>query len=114
MRRSSDIDHTVRRGARSGRSRLVVHLAVPREGGPTTAGFAVSRAVGPAVVRNRVKRRLRHLVAQRLDGLPSGSRLVVRALPPAATSTSQELGEDLDAALRGAVRRLGRGSEAPS
>jgi ribonuclease P protein component len=105
MRRSRDIDLTVRRGARSGRPRLVVHLALSAEGGPTTAGFAVSKAVGTAVVRNRVKRRLRHLVAARLASLPPGARLVVRALPPAASSTSAELASDLDGALRAAVRR---------
>jgi ribonuclease P protein component len=63
-------------------------------------GFVVSKAVGNAVVRHRVARRLRHLVRARLAGLPEGAALVVRALPPAATSTSDELGEDLDASLR--------------
>ena len=41
----------------------------------------VPRAVGPAVTRNRVRRRLRHLLRDRLDRLPAGSRLVVRVLP---------------------------------
>ena len=64
------------------------------------AGFVVSKAVGNAVVRHRVTRRLRHLVASRLDALPAGAMLVVRALPPAATATSRELGADLDSGLR--------------
>jgi len=105
MRRSQEIDATVRAGARSGRSRLVVHLALSVQDGPTTAGFAVSRAVGGSVVRNQVKRRLRPLVAARLQDLPAGSRLVVRALPPAAGSSSAELAADLDSALRTAIRR---------
>ncbi len=62
-------------------------------------GFVVSGAVGSAVTRNRVRRRLRHLVAQRLDALPAG-RLVVRALAPAAHATSAELAVDLDGCLR--------------
>jgi hypothetical protein len=33
--------------------------------------------------------------------------LVVRALPPASSAASVELGADLDAALRGALRKLG-------
>ena len=45
-------------------------------------------------------RRLRHLVSARLGTLPEGSALVVRALPAAATASSEELGADLDAALR--------------
>lgn len=64
----------------------------------------MSKAVGNAVVRHRVTRRLRHLVADRLALLPAGALLVVRALPPAATATSTELAADLDSGLRKAVR----------
>lgn len=86
-----------------------MHLDLTRPGGvpehvPPRAGFVVSKAVGNAVVRHRVSRRLRHLVADRLDGLPAGAALVVRALPPAADASSAELGRDLDSAL-GAARR---------
>ncbi len=59
------------------------------------------------MVRHRVTRRLRHLVAPRLERLPAGSLLVVRALPPAAAATSAELAVDLDAAMSGAMRKLG-------
>jgi ribonuclease P protein component len=54
-----------------------------------------------------VARRLRHLVRDRLAGLPEDSLLVVRALPRAASATSLELGEDLDAGLRSALRKRG-------
>jgi len=99
---------TIRRGRRAGRSRLVVHLnsdAREPDGSPPRAGFVVSKAVGNAVVRHRVARRLRHVVGPRLATLPPGSLLVVRALPPAATASSAELGADLDAGLRSALRR---------
>ncbi len=62
-------------------------------------GFVVSRAVGPAVTRNQVKRRLRHLVRGRLADLPPDSMLVVRALPAAATASSVELAAELDRSL---------------
>jgi ribonuclease P protein component len=62
-------------------------------------GFVVSKAVGPAVVRNRVRRRLRHLARERLASLPGSAVLVVRALPPAADAPSSALAEDLDRAL---------------
>jgi ribonuclease P protein component len=67
----------------------------------------VSKAVGGSVVRHRVSRRLRHLLAPRLDGLPAGAMVVVRALPPAAEATSAELGVDLDAGLHGVLRKAG-------
>jgi len=110
LRRSTDFGAAVRGGRRAGRSTLVAHLAVPEASSapptiaPARAGFVVSKAVGPAVVRTAVKRRLRHLVRSRLGQLPPGSLLVVRALPPAADADSATLGADLDSALRKLLR----------
>lgn len=107
LRRRDEFTSALRGGRRAGRTSLVVHLAPSDDSapGPPRAGFVVSKAVGNSVVRHRVIRRLRHLVASRLDGLPPGSTLVVRALPPSATRSSDALGVDLDSALR---RLLGR------
>lgn len=104
MRNSEDFRQTIRSGKRSARPTLVAHVipgvhSVPGGGGHTSVGFVVSKAVGPAVVRNRVKRRLRHLTRERLALLPAGSRLVIRALPRAAQETSSTLAGDLDVAL---------------
>jgi ribonuclease P protein component len=66
-------------------------------------GLVVSKAVGNAVARNRVKRRLRHLARTRLERLPDGSLLVIRALPAAASASSAVLGADLDRALQRVV-----------
>jgi ribonuclease P protein component len=120
MRRSAEFGAAVRGGKRAGRSTLVAHLAVPEaspppgdsavpngpQGAPAAprAGFVVSKAVGPAVVRTTVKRRLRHLVRDRIALLPPGSLLVVRALPSAAAADSAALGADLDSALRKLLR----------
>jgi ribonuclease P protein component len=67
----------------------------------------VSKAVGGAVVRNKVKRRLRHLMRDRLSALPPGSLVVVRALPGAGDAEHAQLARDLDAALQ---RLLGGGA----
>jgi ribonuclease P protein component len=111
LRRREDFTAAVRGGRRAGRGSLVVHLALPSEDLPTTpaphparAGFVVPRAVGGAVVRNRVRRRLRHLVRERLGELPPGSRLVVRTLPSAGVSAYPQLALDLELALRAARR----------
>jgi ribonuclease P protein component len=66
---------------------------------PARAGLIVSRKVGGSVVRHRVSRRLRAQLASRLDGLPPGARVVVRALPSAAEASSTSLGRQLDAAF---------------
>ncbi|MEV8516194.1 ribonuclease P protein component [Dactylosporangium sp. NPDC051484] len=82
---------------------------VAPESGSARAGFVVSKAVGNAVVRNAVKRRLRHLVRARIAALPAGSVLVVRALPEAAGLRYDMLERDLDAALEAARRPKNRG-----
>ncbi|WP_431958969.1 ribonuclease P protein component [Actinacidiphila sp. bgisy160] len=109
LRRRQDFAIAVRRGRRAGRPLLVVHLRTDSEtrdphaaGGsasPARAGFVVSKAVGGAVTRNLVKRRLRHLVRERLSVLPPGSLVVVRALPGAGDADHAQLARDLDAAL---------------
>nr|WP_157168309.1 ribonuclease P protein component [Streptomyces typhae] len=115
LRRREDFATAVRRGRRAGRPLLVVHLRsgatdphVPGESlPPPRAGFVVSKAVGGAVVRNKVKRRLRHLMSDRAAQLPPGSLVVVRALPGAGDADHAQLARDLDAALE---RLLGGGA----
>jgi ribonuclease P protein component len=100
-----DFRSTIRRGVRVGRPSLVLHAgATPGRDG-VRVGFVVSKAVGNAVTRNRVKRRLRHLATAELIGTPGGVDVVVRALPPAADPRT-DLGAELSAAWVKAVRRL--------
>jgi ribonuclease P protein component len=108
MRRQHEFSDVVRRGSRSGRTLLAGYLLVPAgaaEDAPPRAGFVVSRAVGPAVVRNRVRRRLRALVREYLSSLPGGSLLVVRAHPQAATARQADLAAELDLVMNTLVRR---------
>jgi len=107
---SRDFGLAVRRGRRAGTATLVVHLLTGPDGPEAEApasrvGFVVGKAVGPAVTRNLVKRRLRALIRERLDSLPRGSTLVVRALPAAAHASYVALGTDVDRALSRATSR---------
>ena len=104
LRASDAFALTVRRGRRSGRPLLTVHLLVTSEDAPPRAGLVVSKGVGGSVVRHRVARRLRHLLRDRVAALPRGASLVVRAAPAAATASSAALGADLDAALARVAR----------
>ena len=84
-----------------------MHLATPEGDGPALVGFVVSKAVGNSVVRNRVKRRLRHLAREHVSALPGSAVLVVRALPAAAGASYAELGADLERCLRRVSGRSG-------
>ena len=106
LKGSEDFRATIRRGTRVGRASLVVHAGRAPGHDGARVGLVVSKAVGNAVTRNRVKRRLRHLALPQLASTPGGVDIVVRALPPAARAGS-ELGAELTAAWTKAVRRLG-------
>lgn len=96
MRRGEDFSLAVRRGRRAGSTHLALHL-IQRPGSAEQArvGLVVSKVVGNAVVRTRVKRRLRAVAAGHLDRFPEGSLVVLRATPASATATSQQLNADL-------------------
>ena len=113
MRKHSEFSRAMRGGRRAGRPLVSGHLlARPGLHEPARVGFVVSKAVGGAVVRNRVKRRLRHLARGYLGSLPEGSLLVVRANPRAATARQAELAAELDLVIRALLRRQG-GTQGP-
>jgi ribonuclease P protein component len=94
-----------RAAAAAGAIRVQVTL---NQVGVARVGFVVPRSVGGAVVRNRVRRRLRALLAPRLSR-HSGIDVVVAATEAAATRPFGALAVDLDASLAGALRRLPAG-----
>jgi ribonuclease P protein component len=108
--------HAVRRGRRAGGRTLVVHLVLTEDPLPPRVGLVVSRGVGNAVVRNRVKRRLRHLAREHvpvLQELPGSAVLVVRAQPAVAGASYAELGRELARCLGTAADKAVRGHEDP-
>ncbi|MGC0272839.1 ribonuclease P protein component [Pseudactinotalea sp. Z1739] len=111
MRRSAEFADTIGGGGRSAGRYLVVHALLdddPTPAGPARVGFVVSKAVGGAVQRNRVRRRLRAIMAEILRDVPAGAGLVMRARPPAASATFGQLRADANAQVSRAVRRGSR------
>lgn len=123
---SEEFRQTIRKGKRAGGGTVVVHLAHRRPSkvtddtsqslapmcnindlttSPPRFGFIVSKAVGNAVVRHAVSRKLRPIMMGLVSELEPGDRLIIRALPPAATATSKELTADVQKALRKIKRR---------
>ncbi|MGH6885819.1 MAG: ribonuclease P protein component, partial [Geminicoccales bacterium] len=70
---------------------------------PPRVGFVVGRALGDAVARNAVRRRLRHMMRDRIGRLPAGTRVVIRARPEAVGAPRAALANDLDGALARAL-----------
>jgi ribonuclease P protein component len=97
--RPEDFRTVVRRGRRSS-SPLAVYYRLEREASdPIRFGFIVSRAVGGAVERNLMRRRMRSVGRQFVDAGALGSDVVVRALPGSAQHDWASLSADMHDAL---------------
>ncbi len=104
LSRSAEFERAYRQGRSHGNRHLVLY-AFARTGPADEAprlGLSVSRKVGGAVDRNRVKRLLREAFDAELAAIPRGLDIVVVARPPA-----RELAErgGLEG-MRGALREL--------
>lgn len=89
---------------------MVVQMRERGDDGPPRVGFTATRKLGNAVIRNRVKRRLREIARLRLAPLARRGRdyvLIGRA--PAAVRPFPDLEKDLAAALK----RLHRADQLP-
>ena len=79
--RPADFRMAVRRGRRIGTRNALIHSYNRRDDGPVRFGFIVTKAVGGAVTRNLVRRRLKAVGYELLPALGSGRDVVIRALP---------------------------------
>jgi ribonuclease P protein component len=101
MLRSVADFEALRQGSR-GRSDALVAVRVRETGLPTVrVGFATGRKLGGAVVRNRVRRRLRHIVRAQSPRLAPGRDILIVVRPAGATVDQARLADSLERALRG-------------
>jgi ribonuclease P protein component len=88
---------------------LVLHVA-PNDLGRARVGITVSGRVGKAVVRNRVRRRLREALRARFGTLAAGFDVLVVARPPSALASWPELNQALDTVLQRAGATVAAGT----
>ena len=116
LSRSAEFERVYRQG-RSKANRFLVLYAFPREDDASEAvqssgprlGLSVSRRVGGAVDRTRVKRVLREAFWAEVDRLPAGADYVVVARPDARELAEREGMQGVRSALSELVDQLPRG-----
>jgi ribonuclease P protein component len=94
----------VYRGGRRRSSAQFVVFFRPNEAGRSRFGISVKKALGGAVVRNRVKRRIREILRLNTPEIPAGWDIVIH---PRASATRKEysaLEAELTSLLRGALK----------
>lgn len=92
----------VRRGRRTSTPHAVLYRIVGEPTGPRF-GVVVSKQVGGAVVRNRIRRRIHAICAGSLSLVPSTDLIVVRVLPGAHEASWDTLRTEIGDGLRRAV-----------
>lgn len=98
--KGDDYRHIVRKGNRVGGASCITHAVFyVDEHRPARFGFIVSKAVGNAVIRNLVRRRMKTVVDRLLAGGFQGADVVFRALPTAANLPFAQLESDIEKAL---------------
>ncbi|MHA6693702.1 ribonuclease P protein component [Homoserinimonas sp. A520] len=101
---ADDYRNTVRRGRRSRTGNTVVYLVQRGSAGGPRFGFIVSKAVGNAVTRNLIRRRLKS-ACRSLVRLDADVDVVVRALPSARHIAWTELENEVTTAVRKGMGR---------
>jgi ribonuclease P protein component len=82
---------------------LLVHASCPS--GPARLGITVTRKIGGAVVRNRIKRAVRETFRRCRGALPDRLAIVVIARTGVAALAGREIAAELEPALRGVGER---------
>lgn len=109
LTRADDFRNAFKGGSRYSTEHLVANVvSQPTTEAASRFGFVVSKAVGGAVQRNLVKRRLRHVARELILEIPESLDVVVRALPGAAELPWIRLREEAFEAVLAAAKKNGR------
>jgi len=114
LSRSAEFERVYRQGRSTANRHLVLYSFPNPSAERPRLGLSVSRKVGGAVERNRVKRLLREAFAQAEGGLRPGHDVVVVARPSAGELAEREGLAGMDAALAELISRAGLRSGEPA
>ena len=114
LSRSAEFERVYRQGRSTASRELVLYVFPNADSEHPRLGLSVSRKVGGAVARNRVKRLLKEALAHAGAGVPPGHDLVVVARPDALGLVERGGLEAVEGALAELLARAGLAAGAPA
>jgi ribonuclease P protein component len=111
--RKSDFEAVYRRGARLKSPQFVVFYCAT-DGARSRFGISVKKALGNAVVRNRIRRRIREILRRNLQEIPSGWDFVMHPRRSVASSNFAALQTELVGLLRNIRSEAPTGAPRPA
>ncbi len=95
LRQRSDFRRVFRCGKSVANRQFVLYSYARKDNGPVRIGISVSKKVGNAVVRNRIRRRVKEVVRQWTEQLPEQNDFIIIARRPAAEMDYKQIQSSL-------------------
>jgi ribonuclease P protein component len=112
LKKNKEFQSVFKRGISNANRQFVVYYSERTNGPNFRVGISVSKRVGNAVIRNRIKRRVREVIRELEDDLSEGKDYVIIARKPTADMSFHQIKSSLIHVLKrsGVLRRGNRGS----
>jgi ribonuclease P protein component len=102
--RRAEFEAVYRNGRRRSSRHFVVFLLPRATDVPSRFGTSVKRALGGAVVRNRIRRRIREIIRLHRQEFLTGWDMVIHPRAAVATAPFTHLAEELVALIQNTIR----------
>src|SRR5690625_1866460 len=100
IKKNDEFQYVFKNGKSFANRQFVVYVLKRRECYPFRIGLSVSKKIGNAVTRNRVKRLIRATVQQLIDDIPNGYDMIIIARNPTANMNFHAVKSSLTHVLR--------------